>query len=148
MATWDDLRQRTTPLRPRADVDLLRRRKDVARRVAFGGFGLMFFAPIVMRFGAIISANRPPADWRSLLAALGAHDWTSFASGAVTLAGMAWLIIGCLLFASGSILWMLHTYRLHRLADPWRYDPDLDGPDPNRRHELDDSFDDAPPESP
>lgn len=41
----------------------------------------------------------------------------------------ALLLVGAVLFTLyGAAAWSYWGYRMHRIADPWRWDPDLDGP--------------------
>jgi len=117
--------------RPSA-LDDLRHRRDRARNMAFLGFGLSFFAALALRYGDITLFEGRRMD---AVAVLGFG---------IAVLGFLGIAVGLLLFVAGSIRWGVAASRIHRLADPWAYDPDLDGPDPNKRHELNDTYDDAP----
>ncbi len=120
-----------TVLAPAA-VDALRRQRNRARNISFLGFALVFFGAIIGQFGRVSRyANRDTG----FMAALGQIGDVL----GITLVGG-----GLLIFAVGAILWAVFATRLHRAADPWAYDPELDGPDPDKRHELDDSFKEGP----
>jgi hypothetical protein len=96
--------------------------------MAFLGFGLLFIFGIVARFGDITL-------WEGRRT-----DWVAIVGYAIAMLGYLAMATGIVLFVGGSVLWILHAIRLHKRADPWAYDPDLDGPDPHKRHELDDRF--------
>lgn len=92
-------------------VARIRHRRDVARNAAFGGFAILFFGGLVLRFGGLFGM----AQFILSYLAMG---------------------VGILLFGAGTLAWIALAWRLHRLADPWAYDPELDGPDPRRPRDL------------
>ena len=52
----------------------------------------------------------------------------------LALAGVVLVVAGLL----GAAYW---SFRLRKIkGTPWDYDPELDGPDPHKRHNLDDKF--------
>ncbi len=103
--------------------------------MAFAGFGLGFFGGIVFQYGNITLFEGRSVDWAAVLGFL------------IGLAGVLMLAAGFFLLAAGIAMWILQAVRLHRIDDPWAHDPDIDGPDPTRRHDLDDLYDEVPPGS-
>ena len=116
------------------DVAALRLRRDRCRRWAFAGFGMAFFGPFLLRFGNIELFETRHYD-----------DWAQWPGAVVYVGGVLLLGAGLVVFAGAALAWIVMAWRLHKLADPWAYDPELDGPDPNKRHDLDDAFRKAPP---
>jgi len=92
-------------------VARLRRQRDRARIAAVVGVVLLF----VLGYGL-----------RGVLDILGYA-----ANDAGPLGG--WILLLAVAYTLGAIVaWLVAGWRLHRANDPWRYDPDLDGPDPER----------------
>ena len=74
-------------------------------------------------------------------------SWLSLGSGAGFLAMfddlrplVLWLFVAIMLLCGlAAAAWMYWGFRLRVEHDPWKYDPELDGPDPRVRRGLEDA---------
>lgn len=106
------------------DEATLRRRRDRARRWAVAGIVLLLLFGFGLSYSSWIAAGG------------GAGMLAVFVSGLFA----TWVFVAVLLFTVATLaVWMYWGWRLHRAHDPWAYDPELDGPDPNARRGLDDA---------
>lgn len=95
----------------------LRRNREVAGRFLMVGIVLLMVFGFGMGFSQWLGSGGG-----------GAMVWI-FVSGTVAGTLLAAILVLC---ATSTVVWLYWGWRLRRAFDPWAYDRELDGPDPER----------------
>ncbi|MES2154517.1 MAG: hypothetical protein V4510_05215 [bacterium] len=109
-------------MRDEALIHRLRRARDRSRTVL-----LVAFVALLI-FGVGFTVARVPM--RGVQIGNLSIDLANIQAGIIVVAVAA--------LGASLVAWAYFGWRLHRVADPWAYDPDLDGPDPKRPRDLGD----------